>query len=147
MKTSITLDGFGPLPLVRPGCVEELGEVVRQAAANVAALYPLGGQTHAGLGVAPTKQGQAVDMRGIDQIIDFAARDMTVTVQTGITMDRLREALARENLRLPIDVAHADRATLGGVLAANINGPRRFGYGTLRDYVIGISAVNDEGSQ
>jgi glycolate oxidase FAD binding subunit len=145
MNTSITLDGFGPLPTARPGCVEELGEVVRQAAATDAALYPLGGQTHAALGMAPTKQGQVVDMRSLDRIVDFAARDMTVTVQAGITLERLRETLARENLRLPIDVAQADRATLGGVLSANVSGPRRFGYGTLRDYVIGISAVNDEG--
>jgi glycolate oxidase FAD binding subunit len=41
----------------------------------------------------------------------------------------------------------AGRATLGGVLAANTSGPRRFGYGTLRDYVIGISALNDAGQE
>ena len=38
-------------------------------------------------------------------------------------------------------------ATLGGALAANVSGPRRYGYGTLRDYVIGISTVNDEGQE
>src|SRR5262245_43256969 len=93
MSTSITLDGFGPLPLVRPTSVDDLGELVRHAAANDAALYPLGGQTHACLGMPPTKQGQAIDLRGLDQIIDFAARDMTVTVEAGITVECLRETL------------------------------------------------------
>ena len=39
----------------------------------------------------------------------------------------------------------AEQATVGGVIAANVFGPRRFGCGTLRDYVIGISAVDAGG--
>lgn len=99
------------------------------------------------LGMPPAKPGQAVDLRELTSVIDFPARDMTVTVQTGITIQSLRDILAKENLRLPIDVAQADRATLGGILAANTSGPGRYGNGTLRDYVIGISAVNDEGNE
>jgi glycolate oxidase FAD binding subunit len=59
----------------------------------------------------------------------------------------LRRVLAAENQRLPVDVPRADRATLGGALAANVSGPRRYGFGTLRDYVLGISTVNDEGHE
>jgi glycolate oxidase FAD binding subunit len=46
---------------------------------------------------------------------------------------------------LPIGVPQADRATIGGVIATNWNGPRRYGLGSLRDYVIGISAVDGRG--
>ncbi len=147
ITTTCVLDGFGPLPLVRRGSVPDLGALVRQAVASGTALYPVGGQTQISLGAQPTKPGQAVDMRGLDQIIDFPARDMTITVQAGITIQALRAILAKENLRLPIDVPQADLATLGGILAANVSGPRRYGYGTLRDYVIGISALNDEGRE
>src|SRR5205807_8701263 len=52
-----------------------------------------------------------------------------------------------ENQRRPVDVPAPGRATLGGALAANASGPRRYGFGTLRDYVIGISTVNDEGHE
>jgi glycolate oxidase FAD binding subunit len=141
------IDGFGPLPVVRPTSVAELGEVVARAASQAAAIYPIGGQTHLGLGNTPIKTGVAVDVRGLDHIIDFPARDMTITVQAGVTMARLQALLASEKLRLPIDVAEAQRATLGGSLAANVSGSRRYGYGTLRDYVIGISAVNDTGQE
>jgi glycolate oxidase FAD binding subunit len=141
------IDGFGPLPVEQPSTVAELGEIVRLAAGEGSALYPVGGRTQLDLGMPPVKQGRAVDLRRLDGVIDFPARDMTVTVQAGIGMARLRAALAAERLRLPIDVAAADRATLGGVLATNTSGPRRLGYGTPRDYLIGVSAVNDEGHE
>lgn len=141
------IDDFGPLPVLRPGSVAELGDVVRQAVAAETALYPVGGGTSLNLGRRPTRPGSALDTRGLDQVIEFAARDMTVTVQAGITVARLQEILAAEKLRLPIDVPQASEATLGGILAANVSGPRRLGYGTLRDYVIGIAAVNDAGNE
>src|SRR5205823_7604775 len=100
-----------------------------------------------GLGTPPVKRGRAVDVRGLDQVIEFAARDMPVTVLSGIGVAKLQALLATENLRLPIDVPNAERATLGGILATNTSGPRRYGFGTLRDYVIGIGAVNDEGHE
>jgi glycolate oxidase FAD binding subunit len=141
------IDEFGPLPLVRLESVRELGDLVRRAAAENLALYPVGGQTMLGYGMPPTKNGLAVDVRGLAQVIDYPARDMTITVQAGITLARLQELLRTENQRLPVDVPLPDRATLGGALATNTSGPRRYGCGTLRDYVIGLSAVNDEGQE
>jgi glycolate oxidase FAD binding subunit len=72
---------------------------------------------------------------------------MTITVQAGITMAKLQGILSAENQRLPIDVPLAQQATLGGTIATNTSGPRRYGFGTLRDYVIGISVINSEGHE
>jgi glycolate oxidase FAD binding subunit len=130
-----------------PTAVAELRELVRHAAESGQALYPLGGQTMLGFGLPPTRPGLAIDLRNLCRVIDYPARDMTITVQASITIARLQELLAVEHQRLPIDVPLADRATLGGILAANVSGPRRYGCGTLRDYVIGISVVNDEGHE
>jgi glycolate dehydrogenase FAD-binding subunit len=146
-QLSCLIDGFGPLPLSQPTSVSELTQRIRDAAGNGQAVYPLGGQTALGLGWTPTKAGLAVDVRNLNQVMDYPARDMTITVQAGITMGKLQAILAPENQRLPIDVPRADRATLGGILATNSSSPRRFGHGTLRDYVLGISAVNDEGQE
>jgi glycolate oxidase FAD binding subunit len=141
------IDDFGPLPVLRPGSVDELGEHVRRAAADRLAVYPLGGGTMLGLGLPPTAPGVAIDLRGLGRVIDYPARDMTVTVQAGITVAALQDLLAAEGQRLPIDVPRAAEATLGGALAANASGPRRYGHGTLRDYVLGISLVNGEGRE
>ena len=99
------------------------------------------------LGLPPTRPGIAIDVTGLEQVIDYPARDMTITVQAGITMTKLQEILATENQRLPVDVPQPEKATLGGAIATNASGPRRYGYGTLRDYVIGITVVNDEGQE
>jgi glycolate oxidase FAD binding subunit len=141
------IDEFGPLPVVRPTSVAELGDAVRRAAADGLAVYPTGGRTMLGQGLPPARQGVAIDVRGLAQVVDYPARDMTITVQAGIRVAWLQGLLATENQRLPIDVPLAGSATLGGALATNASGPRRLGFGTLRDYVIGISVVNDEGQE
>lgn len=142
-----TIDGFGPLPVVRPASIAELGDEVRRRAAAGQAVYPVGGSTQLGVGLPPSKDGVAVDITGLNAVIDYPARDMTITVQAGIRIADLQRLLAAEGQRLPIDVPAADRATLGGTIAANASGPRRLGAGTMRDYVIGISAVNDDGHE
>lgn len=144
---SLSIDGIGPMPVSRPGNVDELRELVRQAKSEGQPVFPRGGATQIGMGNPPARPGRIVDMRGLDGVLDYPARDMTITVQAGITLAPLQQILAKENQRLPIDVPRASEATLGGVVAANVSGPRRFGFGTLRDYVIGVSAINDEGEE
>jgi glycolate oxidase FAD binding subunit len=77
-------------------------------------------------------------------VVDYPARDMTITVGAGMSVGTLQTLLAKENQQLPIDVAD-DAITLGQIVADDISGPRQFGYGTLRDYVIGIEAVDGAG--
>jgi glycolate oxidase FAD binding subunit len=141
------IDDFGPLPVQRPENAADLGDLVRRAAAERRAVYPVGGRTMLGLGLPPERPGVAVDLLRLDRVVDYPARDMTVTVQAGITLANLQAVLAAEHQRLPVDVPQPERATLGGAVAANVSGPRRYGWGTLRDYVLGVSAVTDAGHE
>ena len=77
-------------------------------------------------------------------VVDYPARDMTITVGAGLSIGELQRILREENQQLPIDVADA-AMTLGRIVADDVCGPRQFGYGTLRDYVIGIEAVDGRG--
>lgn len=147
MADPITIDAFGPLPVERPATVADLCALVRHTRAAKRALYPVGGRTTLDFGLSPSKPGVACDTTALSAILDYPARDMTVTVQAGITIEALQAELAKEGQWLPIDVPSPKRATLGGALAVNASGPRRYGYGTLRDYVIGISFVTDDGTE
>jgi glycolate oxidase FAD binding subunit len=135
------------MPTSSPTSVLELCELVRQARASQTPLFPRGGGTMQHYGLPATRSGTDVDLTGLHQVIDYPARDMTITVQAGLTLRHLQDLLQKENQRLPIDVPLPETATLGGAIAANASGARRFGCGTFRDYVIGISAVNDEGQE
>ena len=77
-------------------------------------------------------------------VIDYPARDMTITVGAALTVGHLREVLKQENQQLPIDTAD-DAMTVGDLVAFDVCGPRQYGYGTLRDYVIGIEASDGNG--
>ena len=108
-------------------------------------LIPVGGRTALHYGYPVTGSAVLVSTTSLSRIVDYPARDMTVTVEAGVRFDELAAELRKERQQVPIDVPQSQRATLGGVVASNVNGSRRFGYGTLRDYVIGISAVDARG--
>lgn len=136
------LDGFVHK---HPSDVLEACAIIKQAAANLDAIVPSGSGSKMNIGYAPSRKGVVLGTKNLNKVIDYPARDMTVTVQAGILIKDLKEMLGKENQRLPIDDPYPANSSLGGLLATNTSGPRRFGWGTLRDYVIGISILNDEG--
>ena len=136
------------LPLtetITPSNQADVAAAVRVAYEEDQPLYPLGGQTALDYGFTPTRPGIGLDLTGLNRVVDYTPRDMTILVEAGIRMADLAALLAAENQQLPIDVPRAAEATLGGVVATNWTGPRRYGYGTIRDYVIGIHAVDGRG--
>lgn len=136
------------LPLERtvtPVDQAALAAEVRDAYAARMPVYPIGGATALGYGLPAKEPGLGLSTAGLTRVIDYPARDMTITVEAGITMAELQRTLAAEGQQLPIDVPFPEQATLGGVIATNWSGPRRYGHGTMRDYVIGISAVDGRG--
>jgi glycolate oxidase FAD binding subunit len=108
-------------------------------------IYPLGGRTALDYGIVPAGEGIGLGLTDLAKIVDYTPRDMTILVEAGVRMSDLAATLAAEGQQLPIDVPRAGEATLGGVVATNWNGPRRYGYGTIRDYVIGVHAVDGRG--
>lgn len=70
--------------------------------------------------------------------------DMTVTVAADVTLAELQAALARSRQWLPLDPPNPG-LTLRAILDRNESGPRRYGYGTARDYVIGLSVTLADG--
>ena len=137
------------LPLtktVEPADAQGVAACLREAFDQETSIYPIGGGTSLDYGLSAKKPGTGVALGKLNRVIDFPARDMTITVEAGITLKTLAETLATEGQQFPVDVPHHDRATLGGVVATNCNGPRRYGLGTVRDYVIGIHAVDGRGT-
>lgn len=149
MATLAAPNTAATLPLsstIAPATSLEVVDSIRSAAVLRTPIYPLGGRTSLNFGSVTKAAGLGLSTEKLTGVVDYPARDMTITVEAGITLAALREVLAAERQYLPVDAAQPDRATLGGLIATNFSGPRRYGSGTLRDYVIGISAVDGHGT-
>ena len=131
-------------PVARPTSAAEAGEVVRAAVAAGAGVYPAGRRTEPDPGSPRPKPGTVLDTTGLAGVVDYPARDMTVTVRAGTAVAELARVLAAENQRLPMDLGDG---TVGGAVAADRSGPRRFGFGTLRDYLIGCRFLTPAGDE
>jgi len=134
-----------PAREVVPTTLGEVAESVRAAYEANQAVYPRGGGTALNYGCEASRAGVQLDLSSLKRIVDYTPRDMTIVVEAGVRMSELAATLAAEGQHLPIDVPRAGEATIGGVVATNWNGPRRYGHGTIRDYVIGIHAVDGRG--
>jgi len=139
-------DGRVAVAVDRPGSPEALQEAIARRVAEGHALYPQGGRTALDYGGTPRLPGVAIDTTALDQIIDYPAADMTITVQAGVTLSTLRAVLAEHHQRLPLDAPDPDRATLGGIFACNASGPRRFGAGRPRDMILGVTFATSDGN-
>lgn len=129
----------------RPESVDAVRGLVIERTARGEAIYPQGGRTALDYGGIPKLPGAAIDMRSLNRVIDYPAADMTATVEAGMTLAELRAVLAERGQRLPLDAPEGDRATLGGIFATNTSGPRRFGWGRPRDWIIGVGFVTAAG--
>lgn len=127
--------------------VAQLAERVRDAQQHNTPVYPYAGNTQQHQLAPASQTGLSLNLSGLNQLIDYPHQDMTITVQAGMTISTLQKHLAANHQTLPIDVPNSSQATVGGSIAANINGPRRTGWGTWRDYLIGLSWINDQGEE
>jgi len=134
-----------PELVVRPGCRDEVAACVADTAARGGALVPLGLGVHRGLGHPPVRYDVALVTTRLARVVDYTPADMTVTVESGVTLAALQELLATEGQWLPLDPPLPALTTVGGLIAADLGGPLRASQGRVRDFVIGIAVVTAEG--
>jgi len=129
--------------MLEPSTPAEAAELMREQAAAGAHIAFAGGGTHT-IG-RPARGDVALSTLGLRSIVEYAPEDQTVTVEAGVTVAQLAGLLATRGQRLVLEVADPDRATIGGAIAANISGPRRMRFGSLKDLILGVSLVRADG--
>src|SRR5262245_30076761 len=88
---------------------------------------------------------ERVDLSALNHVVEHAPQDLTVTVEAGITLLALQSELRKRAQWLPVDPPLAERLTIRELLEENASGPRRFGWGTIRDYLLGIKVTLADG--
>ena len=133
--------------LCRPASAAEVSAALRICAEAQASVVPWGGGTAMALGNAPRQVDIVMDVKKLDRVIEHDPANLTATVQSGMTIRAAQSALAAHKQFIPFDAPSPERATVGGILAANLNGPRRSCYGSVRDLVIGMKVTLVNGEQ
>jgi glycolate oxidase FAD binding subunit len=139
-------DGMRPSAVVRPADALQIAEIIRFAAAENLAVIPCGGCTKLGIGSPPARYDIALDLTRMNRVLAYDPRDLTLGVEPGVRIEDLSRILAEQNQFLPLAVPFFDRATIGGVVAANSSSPLRHSYGAVRDFCLGMEFVTGEGS-
>ncbi len=140
------LDGRAPEAVVLPGSKEEVAAVLLAAGAADLPVTPWGGGTKMGIGAPPQRLGLVLGLKRLNRLLEHEPGDLTATAQAGMTLGALQRELGTRGQWLSLDPAHADEATLGGIVSSNAAGPRRHLYGACRDLVIGLTVVTAAGT-
>jgi len=127
----------------------DVGALAGALAALDAAACPAlvrGGGTRLASGPACPRARVLLSTRGLTGVLDFERDEGVIQVAAGTTLLDVVDALEGTVWELPLD-APGDDATVGGVLAAAADGPRRVGFGPVRHQVLGLEVVLADGTR
>jgi glycolate oxidase FAD binding subunit len=145
-SSRFAVGGLHPERVVAPRTAEEAGALLKEANAQNWAVVPFGSGSKQHIGNALKKFDMALSLEHFNQILEFEPQDLVVKVQAGCPLATLQARLAQDGLCLPIDPPWKDAATVGGIVSSHDSGPLRFAFGTIRDYLIGISLIQPDGA-
>jgi len=139
--------GMLPAVVVRPANAAQIAEIVQFAATEKLAVIPTGGCSKLGIGSPPSRFDIALDLSRLNQVLAYDPKDLTLGVEPGVRIEDLLRTLGEQRQFLPLGVPFSDRATIGGIVAANSSSPLRHAYGAVRDFCLGMEFVTGEGAQ
>jgi glycolate oxidase FAD binding subunit len=133
---------------LKPRDAKEVEEAVRWALGNDKSLELAGQGTKRGIG-RPSQTDLTLDLSGLTGVTLYEPAELVLSARAGTPIDEIEVLLEKNNQELafePMDYGpllggEANRGTLGGVIAANLSGPRRIKSGAARDHFLGVTAV------
>jgi FAD/FMN-containing dehydrogenase len=166
-----SVDGIAPRAVVFPKDTKMVAAVVKYASRGNLTMVPWGSGTKMAMGHTPKAVDLVVCMARMNHMLDVDTANLTITVEAGVKFRDIQARLATEEDRcylplddltteageficsdrshsgcfLPLDPPFGERATIGGIVAANSSGPKRLLYGLPRDLVLGVRFVTPTG--
>ena len=138
--------GVIPTVVCEPENEQAVARVLAFAQGEKLAVVVRGGGTQLNYGFPPRRADILLSTCHLTRVLEHAPHDLTVTVEAGLTLSALQETLASARQWLALDPPVRDDATIGGIIATNITGPRRLRYGGVRDQIIGVRVALPDGT-
>jgi glycolate oxidase FAD binding subunit len=135
-----------------PTAASQVLEAVRWAVSEESPVEILGHGTKRGIG-RPLQSEHAIDLSQLSGVTLYEPEELVLSARAGTPLRQIEDLLAEHHQELafePMDYgpllgSGEGGGTIGGVLAANLAGPRRIKAGAARDHVLGINAVSGRG--
>lgn len=118
-------------------------EQVNQALQTATPLRIQGGNSKAFLGREVA--GEILDTRAHSGIVSYDPTELVITARAGTPLQELCAALDAAGQMLPCEPPHFGEATVGGMVASGLSGPRRPWSGSVRDFVLGTRVITGLG--
>ncbi|MBR8827505.1 MAG: FAD-binding oxidoreductase [Gomphosphaeria aponina SAG 52.96 = DSM 107014] len=134
-----------PNYLIYPHNNEALAKIIKLANKHGLTVMPCGSGSKLNWGGLRQDIDLVVSTQKLNQIIDHAVGDLTVTVEAGLKLKKLQEILQQAGQFLPLDPAYPHDATVGGIVATADAGSWRQRYGGVRDMLLGVSFIRADG--
>lgn len=136
-----------PLVVVRPSSTEEVSRVLSFCNERGVKVIPHGG--HTGLvGGATATDGAGEILLSLERMNAIGPLDRdnySVTVEAGVVLHTLREAMEREGFCFPLALGSEGSCQIGGNIATNAGGLNVLRYGMMRELVLGLEVVLPDG--
>jgi glycolate oxidase len=136
-----------PEVVVLPETAEQVEDIVKLARAYDVPIYPRGAGTNLSGGAIPLRQGIVLSMQRMNRIVEIDPANLTATVEPGVVIQALNDAVAPFGLIYPPDPGTVATATMGGSVAENSGGLRGLKYGVTKHYVMGMEVVLASGER
>ena len=136
---------------LRPQTAEELVQAVAWAAGENAPVEIIGTGTKRSIGRV-MQVAASLDLSGLSGVSLYEPAELVMTAGAGTRLSEIEALLAGHNQHFAFEPPDLSRllgaehsGTLGGMIAANLSGPRRIKSGAARDHLLGFTAVSGRG--
>jgi glycolate dehydrogenase FAD-binding subunit len=146
-EPALQMDDLRSAVLARPGSSEEAAECLRICSEHKLAVAPAGLMTWLDCGNPVARADVVLSLERMNRIIEYSPPDLTATVEAGLALGDFNRTAANNRQWLPFDPPGGRRASLGAIAACSSSGPLRLGFGSPRDYCIGLKLAHANGSQ
>ena len=95
---------------------------------------------------SPAISGEFIDAREHAGIVEYEPNELVIVVRCGTRIADVEKTMADAGQMLAFEPLHfGEGATIGGMVASGLSGPRRPYAGALRDFVLGCKVLDGKG--
>ncbi len=142
------------LDLLKPNSENDLQDAIKYCFKKDLPIEIVGSRTKNQIG-KKLQCAKVLDMSNISGIIQYKPEELYITVKAGTPIKIVKEELKKNNQHLAFEPTNfseifnknSNEGTVGGTLACNFSGPRRFKSGSARDHILGFKGFNGKGEK